>query len=60
MPRFTCVAEPYGNWMVWDETKKGPATLGGKPLVGLPKHRADTARNILERIEAADTKSNRE
>ena len=56
MPRFTCVAEPSGKWMVWDEQKEVPATLGGKPLIGMPKFRAEIACDVLEKIDDAQNK----
>lgn len=51
MARFTCVAEPDDLWMVWDERTSEPAMLGGKALIGLKRHRAETVCNVLERIE---------
>jgi hypothetical protein len=54
MQRFTCVAVPIGKWMVCDSQANEPATLGGKPLVDMSTQRAETARDILERIQAAD------
>jgi hypothetical protein len=40
--------------MVWDSQANEPATLGGKSLVDISKQRAETARDILKRIQAAD------
>jgi hypothetical protein len=51
MSRFTCVPTPDGLWTVWDDLNEVPATLGGKQLIGMPKFRAETARDVLERIE---------
>lgn len=51
MPRYTCVEEPDDLWTVWDATKGEPATVDERPLIGLPRDRADALRDILERIE---------
>lgn len=51
MARFKCISTPDGSWTVWDEETKSPATLGSKELVGLKPIRAETVRNVLERIE---------
>lgn len=51
MPRYTCVEEPDDLWTVWDGTREEPATVDGRPLIGLTRQRAETARDILERIE---------
>jgi hypothetical protein len=45
--------------MVWDEQDETPATLGGKPLVGMNRYRAEMARNVLERIDATRLKPQR-
>jgi hypothetical protein len=42
--------------MVWDEQNQVPATLDGKPLVGMPKPRAEIARDVLERIDVGQNK----
>jgi hypothetical protein len=59
MTRFTCVAEPCNKWTVWDGLNQTPAALGGKPLVGMPLPRAETVRDVLERIDAAENECKR-
>ena len=48
--RFECVPEPSGTWMVWDNVKSAPASLGGCILRGRPKERARSACDVLKRI----------
>ncbi len=48
--RYICVLDPANAWMVWDCETNMPASLGGRPLTGRPKDRADAARAVLERI----------
>ena len=48
--RFSCVLEPTGGWMVWDDVTSEPASLGGKILMGCTRERAESARDVLERI----------
>ena len=48
--RFSCILEPTGTWMVWDDVAGEPATLGGKILMGCTRERAETARDVLLRI----------
>ena len=49
-PRFTCLREPSGTWMVWDNAADRPAALGGCVLKGRSEHRAKAACDILTRI----------
>jgi hypothetical protein len=51
MPRYRGMEEPDDLWTVWDGLKEEPATIDGRPLIGLTHHRAEAARDILERIE---------
>lgn len=50
LPRFECLQEAGGTWMVWDHEQDAPATLGGYELRGRQKVRAESARDILTRI----------
>jgi len=49
-PRFRCLQDPEGSWMVWDDKTSSPATLGGCVLRGRREGRARAACEILERI----------
>ena len=49
-PRFTCLREPSGTWMVWDNATGRPAALGGCLLKGRSEDRARAACDILTRI----------
>ena len=51
MARFSCVPTPDGLWTVRDDLNEVPAALGGKELIGMSKFRAETAPDVLERIE---------
>jgi hypothetical protein len=51
MPRFVCITQPDGLWMVWDNRTDEPAAIGNRPLVGLEKTRAEAVLDVLERIE---------
>jgi hypothetical protein len=48
--RFECLAEPSGTWMVYDNLRNMPASLGGRELCGRQKQRAEAACAILTRI----------
>jgi len=48
--RFTCMPEPFGNWMVWDKYTDAPAILGGCVLKGRSELRAQAACDVLVRI----------
>ncbi len=50
LPRFQCMPESSGTWMVWDNEKGGPATLGGCVLGGRSEMRARAACEILTKI----------
>jgi hypothetical protein len=45
--------------MVWDERQQVPAALGSKPLIGMPLPRAETVRDVLERIDTAENEIKR-
>lgn len=49
-PRFRCLPEPSGTWMVWDDAAGAPAALGGCQLKGRSEDRARAACEILKRI----------
>lgn len=49
-PRFECKREPSGTWMVWDNKRDSPASLGGFVLRGQEKARARTACDLLTKI----------
>ena len=49
-PRFNCLREPSGTWMVWDNATGRPAALGGCVLKGRSEDRARAACDILTRI----------
>lgn len=49
-PRFKCIPEPSGTWMVWDTMTEQPAELGGCVLRGRLEERARVACSILSRI----------
>ena len=49
-PRFNCLREPSGPWMVWDNATGRPAALGGCLLKGRSEDRARAACDILTRI----------
>ena len=49
-PRFNCLREPSGTWMVWDNAADRPAALGGCVLKGRSEDRARAACDILTRI----------
>ncbi len=49
-PRFECLPDSAGTWMVWDNVTRAPAALGGCELRGRQKHRAEVACGILTRI----------
>jgi hypothetical protein len=49
-PRFRCLPEPSGTWMVWDDMTGAPASLGGCALEGRNEDRARAACEILKRI----------
>jgi hypothetical protein len=49
-PRFRCLPEPSGTWMVWDDVSGTPATLGDCLLNGRSEDRARAACEILKRI----------
>lgn len=51
-PRFECLPDSDGTWMVWDNVTSAPATLGGCELRGRQKERAEVACGILTRIFA--------
>jgi hypothetical protein len=50
---FICIQQPDGLWTVWDKTADEPATLDGKPLIGLAEIRARAARKMLSKIRTA-------
>jgi hypothetical protein len=50
---YTCIKQPDGLWSVMDNTTDEPATLDGKPLVGLGEIKARAARDVLKKIRAA-------
>ena len=49
-PRFRCLPEPSGTWMVWDDMTGAPASLGDGLLKGRSEDRARAACEILKRI----------
>jgi hypothetical protein len=49
-PRFECLPEPTGTWMVWDNSRDALATLGDRPLSGRQKDRAQAACTVLANI----------
>ena len=49
-PRFRCLPEASGTWMVWDDLTACPATLGGSVLKGRSEDRAKAACKVLKRI----------
>jgi len=49
-PRFECLPDSGGTWMVWDNVTRAPAALGGCELRGRQKERAEVACGILTRI----------
>ncbi len=49
-PRFRCMLEPSGTWMVWDDMTGAPAALGGFVLTGRSEERARAACGVLKRI----------
>lgn len=51
MQRFTIFCAPDGRWTVWDNRDDEPAVLSGKPLIGLPKLRAETLARLLQKID---------
>jgi hypothetical protein len=51
-PRFECVLEPTGTWMVWDNLEDEPAHLGSI-LVGCGRIHAEAAQRILTSIYSA-------
>ncbi|KQZ13323.1 hypothetical protein ASD44_04005 [Mesorhizobium sp. Root554] len=50
LPRFQCMPESSGTWMVWDNETGRPATLGGCIIGGRSEMRARTACEILTKI----------
>ena len=50
LQRFECLPEPTGTWMVWDNSRNRLAMLGGRPLGGRPKDRAQAACTVLASI----------
>ena len=49
-PRFRCLPEASGTWMVWDDLTDAPAMLGGSVLEGRSEERARAACGVLKRI----------
>ena len=49
-PRFKCLPDLSGTWMVWDNKTERPAELGGCVLHGRIEERARAACGILTRI----------
>jgi hypothetical protein len=52
---YVCIQEGDGLWAVWDDVANLPAKLDGKPLIGLPKTRAETLRKLLRQIDSGIT-----
>lgn len=50
---YICVQQPDGLWAVWNDIANEPATLDGKPLVGLFEIKARAACDVLQKIRAA-------
>ncbi len=50
LPRFECLPEPTGTWMVWDNRRNRLATLDSLPLGGRQKDRARAACAVLASI----------
>lgn len=49
-PRFRCLPELSGTWMVWDDETGAPAMLDSCVLNGRSEERARTACEMLKRI----------
>lgn len=50
IPRFQCMPESGGTWMVWDNETGEPASLGGCVIGGRTEFCAKAAASILRRI----------
>ena len=46
-PRFECLPEPSGTWMVWDNDTHAAATLAGYQMRGQEDLRAQAACAVL-------------
>lgn len=47
--RFTCILEPCGLWLVWDEARRAPAELPGLGMAGLSEAAARRRCRFLNR-----------
>lgn len=50
LPRFQCLPESSGKWLVWDNETGQRASLGGCVIAGRSEMRAKTACEILTKI----------